>query len=250
MMKTSHLVCVLSSAVLFSAAAAQADLVTVLPTPNAYGPISHYLSGTVNPAQVDPVQNLDVRLSLENQANPDHLNAASTYTLTDTSFFASNIVMNRMSDTSATIHGYVLFRPNQQVFYSLAGNLNVTDLSPQQNATAGLAQIHSELYAYNGMTPLFVFDNTDTTKATTSLDLLSSIPDHSSDANGILEANTDYLWTFQLNLSGNGTATDSASAAGDLALVFSWTGVTSTPEPGTIGLLGVAAGALMLRRKK
>jgi hypothetical protein len=249
MTKTYPLACVLSSAVLFPVAA-RADLVTVLPTPASCGPITHDLSGAMSPAQVDPVQNLNLRLSAENPSDPDHLNAKATYILTDSSFFASNIVLNRTSDTSAMINGYVLFRPNQQVYYSLAGNLDVTDLSPLHNATAGLAKIHSELYAYNGMTPLFVFDNADATHATASLDLLSSIPNHSSDANGILEANTDYLWTFQLNLSGNGTATDSASAAGDLALVFSWTGVGPIPEPGTIGLLGAAATALMPRRKK
>lgn len=232
-------------AVLSFTAMAKADFVTVLPTPAAYGPIEHDVSGAGGAVTASPVQDLVTDLSAESAGNPAQIYARATHILVESAFLVTSAELSRTSDGYATITGHVLFKANQDVFYSLAGQLSVTG-----SGTAGLSQIQSSLINYDTQAVLFDFDHSDTSDSSTYLDVIQAPGTTATDANGLLSANSTYLWNYQIRLDGNATATDISTATGDLALVFSWVAITQVPEPGTLGMLTLVAGGLLLRRRR
>lgn len=161
--------------------------------------------------------------------------AQATYSVGPDGFTVSSVSLNRIDDTFAEVTGSITFAVDVATTYTLSGKLIFGE-----NDLVGLTSLSTTLTG-----PGVAINNAATN---TTLDSGTLRVNGASGFTGTLAPGT-YVWTYSLKIADNGNSNDDAVATGRISLALSEQS-GSIPEPATFGMMALAAGGLLIRRRK
>ncbi len=186
-----------------------------------------------------PILGMDTSFATFHGAN----RAEATYNISDSGFLISDISQARTAANYSIVSGVINFSVTDATNYSFAGLLNFAS-----SFTGGSAAVSASLVNTSDSSVLFNYDSGSIGANSGAVDVaaISNINTQGS-ANGQLAAGVIYSWVYSVTILNDNSAAGAGSAGGDVSLVFTDVGI---PEPASFGMMALAAGGLLMRRRR